>query len=28
VIELPRRAEDRPDRDRLAVRFEQFKKSA
>jgi putative restriction endonuclease len=25
VIELPRRGEDRPDRDRLAVRFEQFK---
>ena len=28
VIELPRRSEDRPDRDRLAIRFEQFKKSA
>jgi putative restriction endonuclease len=27
-IELPRRAEDRPDRDRLARRFDQFKKSA
>jgi len=27
-IELPRRAEDRPDRDRLALRFDQFKKSA
>jgi putative restriction endonuclease len=26
VIELPRR--DRPDRERLAIRFEQFKKSA
>jgi hypothetical protein len=28
VIQLPRRSEDRPDRDRLALRFEQFKKSA
>jgi putative restriction endonuclease len=28
VIELPRRSEDRPDRERLAIRFEQFKKSA
>ena len=28
VIELPRRSADRPDRDRLAFRFEQFKKSA
>jgi putative restriction endonuclease len=28
VIELPRRSEDRPDRDRLALRFEEFKKSA
>ena len=28
VIQLPRRGEDRPDRDRLALRFEQFKKSA
>jgi hypothetical protein len=28
VIELPRRSEDRPDRDRLAIRFEQFKKAA
>ena len=27
-IELPRRREDHPDRDRLALRFEQFKKSA
>jgi putative restriction endonuclease len=27
VIQLPRRIEDRPDRDRLAIRFEQFKKS-
>jgi putative restriction endonuclease len=27
VIELPRRSEDRPDRERLAIRFEQFKKS-
>lgn len=25
VIQLPRRIEDRPDRDRLALRFEQFK---
>jgi putative restriction endonuclease len=28
VIQLPRRGEDRPDRDRLARRFEEFKKSA
>jgi putative restriction endonuclease len=28
VIELPRRNEDRPDRDRLALRFERFKKAA
>jgi putative restriction endonuclease len=28
VIQLPRRNEDRPDRDRLALRFEEFKKSA
>ena len=28
VIELPRRSEDRPDRDRLAVRFDEFRKSA
>jgi putative restriction endonuclease len=28
VIQLPRRSEDRPDRDRLALRFEKFKKSA
>jgi putative restriction endonuclease len=27
VIYLPRRDEDRPDRDRLALRFEQFKKA-
>jgi putative restriction endonuclease len=27
-IELPRRSEDRPDCDRLAIRFEQFKGSA
>jgi putative restriction endonuclease len=27
-IDRPRRSEDRPDRDRLALRFEQFKKSA
>jgi putative restriction endonuclease len=27
-IEMPRRAEDRPDRDRLALRFEQFKNAA
>ena len=25
---MPRRSEDRPDRDRLALRFEQFKKAA
>jgi putative restriction endonuclease len=28
LIDRPRRLEDRPDRDRLALRFEQFKKSA
>ncbi len=28
LIERPRRSEDRPDRDRLAIRFEEFKKSA
>jgi hypothetical protein len=28
VIDRPRRLEDRPDRDRLALRFEQFKKAA
>jgi putative restriction endonuclease len=28
VIQLPRRGEDRPDRDRLALRFEQFKNAA
>jgi hypothetical protein len=28
VIQLPRWSEDRPDRDRLAIRFEQFEKSA
>jgi len=27
IIQLPRRNEDRPDRDRLAVRFEQFRKA-
>jgi putative restriction endonuclease len=27
VIELPKRSEDRPDRNRLAIRFEQFKKA-
>lgn len=27
-IVMPRRREDRPDRDRLALRFEQFKKAA
>ena len=26
LIDRPRRLEDRPDRDRLALRFEQFKK--
>jgi putative restriction endonuclease len=26
LIQLPRRIEDRPDRDRLAIRFEQFRK--
>jgi putative restriction endonuclease len=28
VIQLPRRSEDRPDRDRLALRFEHFKNYA
>jgi putative restriction endonuclease len=28
VIQLPRRSKDRPDRDRLALRFEQFKNAA
>ena len=28
LIRLPRRREDHPDRERLAVRFEQFRKSA
>jgi hypothetical protein len=28
LIDRPRRLEDRPDRDRLAIRFEQFKKAA
>jgi putative restriction endonuclease len=28
LIDRPRRLEDRPDRDRLALRFEQFKKAA
>lgn len=28
VIELPRRNQDRPDRDRLALRFERFKRAA
>jgi hypothetical protein len=28
VIQPPRRNEDRPDRYRLAIRFEQFKKAA
>src|SRR5205807_9807397 len=28
LIQPPRRNEDRPDRDRLALRFEQFKKAA
>jgi hypothetical protein len=28
LIDRPRRLEDRPDRDRLAVRFEEFKRSA
>jgi putative restriction endonuclease len=28
LIERPRRVEDRADRDRLALRFEQFKKAA
>jgi putative restriction endonuclease len=27
LIQMPRRSEDRPDRDRLAVRFEQFKRT-
>jgi hypothetical protein len=28
VVQLPRRREDRLDRYRLAIRFEQFKKAA
>jgi hypothetical protein len=28
LIDRPRRLEDRPNRDRLAIRFEQFKKAA
>ena len=28
VIQLPRRSVDRPDRDRLARRFEEFKKAS
>jgi putative restriction endonuclease len=28
LIDRPRRVEDRPDRDRLALRFEEFKKAA
>jgi putative restriction endonuclease len=28
LIDRPRRLENRPDRDRLALRFEQFKKAA
>jgi putative restriction endonuclease len=28
LIEMPRLSEDRPDRERLAIRFEQFRKSA
>ena len=28
VIQLPRRSEDWPDRDRLAIRFERYKKAA
>ena len=28
VIQLPRRTEDRPNRDRLAIRFEEFRRSA
>jgi putative restriction endonuclease len=28
VIQLPRRSEDHPDRKRLALRFEQYKKAA
>ena len=28
LIKLPRRSDDRPDRDRLARRFEEFKKAA
>jgi putative restriction endonuclease len=28
LIDRPRRLEDRPDRDRLAIQFEQFKKAA
>lgn len=27
LIDLPRRVEDRPDRDRLALRFEEFRRS-
>jgi putative restriction endonuclease len=28
LIRLPRRSEDRPDRERLALRFEEFRRSA
>jgi putative restriction endonuclease len=28
MVQFPRRNEDRPDRDRLALRFEDFKKAA
>ena len=28
LIDRPRRLEDRPDRDRLAIRFEQFRRAA
>jgi hypothetical protein len=28
LIDRPRRLDDRPDRDRLAIRFEEFKKVA
>ena len=28
VIDRPRRNQDRPDRDRLAIRFEQFRRAA
>jgi putative restriction endonuclease len=28
AIQLPRRNEDRPDRERLALRFEEFRRSA